>query len=314
MWESQVEYHVYHNDWLEVSKLLEVVPPYALSPGSLSISLDDIHPASSIEYGHEPPEFNKYSSFLQDLDTVCMTAKHQTFHVSYKQVIFCVVKEAYGAAACKQIYLFGGLLGPTNDGSSELLVIGDASIHPDAMQSLHKVVIHFCAQYNLLYLLDIYLDTHKLAIDHSSLSFLFDAAGDNEWVKCLLLMRVKGKEYDASFLNARAVAVLNSVPGNKLTVEMDDIIHAVDDIAGAGEMAALATLMLAPAPLQECLSSGSVKDTVALLNAPWRTLDQPFIDPACRNLKAKMSGYSELLDYLNWREGVFFSSLREFFR
>lgn len=84
--------------------------------------------------------------------------------------------------------------------------------------------------------------------------------GDNEWAKCLLLIRVRGKEYDASFSNARAVSALNSVPGNKLNVlETDNIIQAVDDIAeGAGEMAALATLMFAPSPLQECLSSGSV--------------------------------------------------------
>lgn len=73
-------------------------------------------------------------------------------------------------------------------------------------------------------------------------------------------MRIKGKEYETSFSNARAVASRNLIPGNKLTdLETDDIIQAVDDIAeGAGEMAALATLMFAPAPLQECLSSGSV--------------------------------------------------------
>lgn len=117
-------------------------------------------------------------------------------------------------------------------------------------------------------------------------------------------MRVKGKEYDASFSNARAVAALNSVPGNKLTVEMDDIVHAVDDIAeGAGEMAALATLMFAPAPLQECLSSGSVKRHCssaqctlenlrpALHRFPtlWNTLVAACFgqDPTCRNLKTK---------------------------
>lgn len=74
------------------------------------------------------------------------------------------------------------------------------------------------------------------------------------------MLRVKGKEYDASFSNARAVALRNLVPGSKLSKHaVDDIIHAVDDIAeGAGELAAIATLMFAPIPLQECLSSGSV--------------------------------------------------------
>ncbi|XP_042024596.1 uncharacterized protein LOC121771783 isoform X2 [Salvia splendens] len=354
LWESQVEYHVCHNDWLEVSKLLEVVPPYALSPGSLSISLDDIRPASSIEYGQEPPEFNKYSSFLEDLDTVCMNVQNirlfrfptnrsssvwlrrlmeqqlahkLIFLVDYWDRVSDIVPLLARSGFMSDLHDTSFLDG-ANDGSSELLVIGDASIDPDAMQSLHKVVVHFCSQYNLLYLLDIYLDTHKLAIDHSSLSFLLDAAGDNEWVKCLLLMRVKGKEYDASFSNARAVAALNSVPGNKLTVEMDDIIQAVDDIAeGAGEMAALATLMFAPAPLQECLSSGSVKRHCSSAQCTlenlrpvlhrfptlWNTLVAACFgqDPTCRNLKTKMSGYSELLDYLNWREGVFFSSLRD---
>ncbi|KAH6833706.1 spatacsin carboxy-terminus protein [Perilla frutescens var. hirtella] len=357
LWESQLEYHACHNDWLEVSKLLEVVPPYALSPGSLSISLDDIHPASSIEYGQELPGYS-YSGFLEDLDTVCMNVpnirlfrfstnrtcsawlRRQMEHQLAKKFIFLV---DYWNSVSDIVHLLAqsgfmidlhdnSFLDGTNDSSSDtLLVIGDASIDPNAVQSLHKVVVRFCAQYNLLNLLDIYLDVHKLAIDHDSLSFLLDAAGDNEWAKCLLLVRVKGKEYDVSFSNARAVAARNLVPGNKLTVlETDDIIQAVDDIAeGAGEMAALATLMFAPAPLQECLSSGSVNRHCssaqctlenlrpALHRFPtlWNTLVAACFgqDPVCCNLslKTKMSGYSELLDYLNWREGVFFSSIRD---
>lgn len=200
LWESQVEYHICHNDWLEVSKLLEVVPPYALSPGSLSISLDDILLASSI---HEPPEFNKYSSFLEELDTVCMTvpnirlfrfstnrsssvwlrrlmeqqlANKFIFMVDYWNSASDIVPLLARSGFMIDLHDSSFLDGANNSSSESLLVIGDASIDPDAIQSLHKVVIHFCAQYNLLYLLDIYLDTHKLAIDHNSLSFLLDAA------------------------------------------------------------------------------------------------------------------------------------------
>lgn len=52
----------------------------------------------------------------------------------------------------------------------------------------------------------------------------------------------------------------NLVSGGNLSVmEIDDIIRSVDDIAeGAGELAALATLMYAPLPIQTCLSSGGV--------------------------------------------------------
>lgn len=76
----------------------------------------------------------------------------------------------------------------------------------------------------------------------------------------MLLSRVKGREYDASLSNARSIMSHNLVPGSNLSVlEIDEIIRTVDDIAeGGGELAALATLLYAPAPIQNCLSSGSV--------------------------------------------------------
>lgn len=85
--------------------------------------------------------------------------------------------------------------------------------------------------------------------------------GDCHWAKWLLLSRIKGREYDASFFNARSILSRNnSVPSNNLGIlGIEEIIRIVDDIAeGGGEMAALATLMFAPVPIQNCLSSGSV--------------------------------------------------------
>lgn len=53
---------------------------------------------------------------------------------------------------------------------------------------------------------------------------------------------------------------LNSVHDPNLSVrDIDGIICTVGDIAeGGGEMAALATLMYAPSPIQDCLSSSGV--------------------------------------------------------
>lgn len=84
--------------------------------------------------------------------------------------------------------------------------------------------------------------------------------GDDQRDKWLLFLRVEGHEYDASFANARLIASKNLVPGNSLGVcEIDDIIRTLDDIAeGGGEIAALATLMYAPIPFEDCLCSGSV--------------------------------------------------------
>lgn len=75
-----------------------------------------------------------------------------------------------------------------------------------------------------------------------------------------MLSRVKGREFDASFSNARTVSSRGSVPTNLGVLEMDEIVRTVDDIAeGGGELAALATLMHAPGPIQSSLSSGVVK-------------------------------------------------------
>lgn len=93
-------------------------------------------------------------------------------------------------------------------------------------------------------------------------SVLCDASvqGDCHWARWLLLSRIKGHEYDASFANARSIMSDNLVHGGNLRGhEVDEVIRAIDDIAeGGGEMAALATLMYASAPIQNCLSSGSV--------------------------------------------------------
>lgn len=84
--------------------------------------------------------------------------------------------------------------------------------------------------------------------------------GDCQWAKWLLLSRIKGREYDASFSNARSIMSHSLVLGRNITLpEIDEIICTVDDIAeGGGEMGALATLMYAPAPIQRCISSGSI--------------------------------------------------------
>lgn len=199
LWESQLEYHVCHHDWLEVSKLLEVIPSYALSRGSLSISLDDVHSTSSVKYGQELPGYNNYENFLDELETVCMNVPGiKVFRFSAtravsawlrmlmeqqlaKEFIF-LIDYWHGTASIVPLLALSGFMTDMHDSSFldeandiSPLVISDASTNPDTVEALHKVVIHFCAQYDLLNLLDIYLDIHKLAMDNNSLSFLLDA-------------------------------------------------------------------------------------------------------------------------------------------
>ncbi|XP_058186031.1 uncharacterized protein LOC131303262 isoform X4 [Rhododendron vialii] len=357
LWESQLEYYICHNDWEEVSKLLDMIPSSSLSDGILQISLDGC--ASSI-CSREFPDYRNYMSPVEDLDAVCMDVPDvRIFMFSANNMCslwlrtlveqqlagkFVFMKEFWeGTAEIVPLLARSGFISCMRNISS-LTESAETSSDTNfsnssgasqvgTIRALNKLIIHHSVQYNFPNLLDLYLDHHKLALHKDSLSGLLESARDSQWAKWLILSRVKGLEYDSSFCNARSIASRNLVPGNSLSVlEIDDIIRTVDDIAeGGGEMAALATLMYAPVPIQDCLSSGSVirhssssaQCTLenlrpALQHFPtlWRTLvaacfgqstDCNFLGP-----KTKMVfRNSDLSDYLNWRENIFFSTGRD---
>ncbi|XP_049390854.1 uncharacterized protein LOC125855205 [Solanum stenotomum] len=358
LWESQLDYHIRHGDWLDVSSLLEAIPSYALTSESLSVSLDGVRSSSVDEYLQKPHDCGSYIYSLEEVDAVCMNVPSvQIFRFSAHSMCsmwllmlmerelakkFIFLKDYWGSTAdIVALLAQSGFIRdvhkslltdePADSWSESVLAISNARTHPDSIQAFHKVIVHYCSQHNLLNFLDLYLDHHKLALDHESVSWMQDAAGDNQWAKWLLLQRVKGKEYEASFSNARAVVSHNLVAGNSFsTMDIDDIICTVDDIAeGAGEIAALATLMYAPILIQDCLSSGSVNRLYSSVQCTLENL-RPFLqrfptlwraltaacfgqDPTCSSIgpKPKLFGYSDLLDYLNWRESVFFSSAHD---
>ncbi|KAL3339711.1 hypothetical protein AABB24_028361 [Solanum stoloniferum] len=358
LWESQLDYHIRHSDWLDVSSLLEAIPSYALTSESLSVSLDGVRSSSVDEYLQKPHDCGSYIYSLEEVDAVCMNVPSvQIFRFSAHSMCsmwllmlmerelakkFIFLKDYWGSTAdIVALLAQSGFIRdvhkslltdePADSWSESVLAISNAGTHPDSIQAFHKVIVHYCSQHNLLNFLDLYLDHHKLALDHESVSWMQDAAGDNQWAKWLLLQRVKGKEYEASFSNARAVVSHNLVAGSSFsTMDIDDIICTVDDIAeGAGEIAALATLMYAPIPIQDCLSSGSVNRLYSSVQCTLENL-RPFLqrfptlwraltaacfgqDPTCSSIgpKPKLFGYSDLLDYLNWRESVFFSSAHD---
>ncbi|XP_075084415.1 uncharacterized protein LOC107760795 [Nicotiana tabacum] len=357
LWESQLDYHIRHSDWLDVSRLLEVIPSYALTSGSLSVSLDGVSSSPVDEYLQKPHDCGSYIYSLEEVDAVCMNVPSvQIFRFSVHSMCstwllmlmerelakkFIFLKDYWGATAdIVALLAQSGFIRDVHKSlpmdelaeswSDSVLDISDARTHPHSIEAFHKVIVHYCSQHNLLNFLDLYLDHHKLALDHESVSWMQDATGDNQWAKWLLLQRVKGKEYEASFSNARAVVSHNLVAGNSFsTMEIEDIIHTVDDIAEGGEMTALATLMYAPIPIQDCLSSGSVNRLYSSAQCTLENL-RPFLqrfptlwraltaacfgqDPTCSIIspKPKLFGYSDLLDYLNWRESVFFSSAHD---
>ncbi|XVF15027.1 hypothetical protein REPUB_Repub09cG0114100 [Reevesia pubescens] len=353
-WESQLEYHIYHNDWEEVFKLLDLIPTSVLSNGSLQIALDGFQPASTVECSGYP-DFGNYICSVEELDAVCMDVPDiKIFRLSssvmcstwlrmlmeqelVKKLIF--LKEYWeGTAEIVSLLARSGFI--TNrykisfednsiERSSDLhFSSGGENFCADTVQALDKLLIRYCAQYNLPNLLDLYLDHHKLVLNDDSLFSLLEAAGDCHWARWLLLLRIKGHEYDASFANARSIMSHNLIHGGNLPgPEVDEVIHTIDDIAeGGGEMAALATLMYASAPIQICLSSGSVnrhnsstaqctlenlRPTLQRYPTLWRLLVSGCFgqDISFSFLGARAK--NALADYLNWRDNIFFSTGRD---
>ncbi|GMI68631.1 hypothetical protein like AT4G39420 [Hibiscus trionum] len=353
-WESQLEYHIYHNDWEEVFKLLDLIPSSVLSNGSLQIALDGFQTASTIECSGFPDAGN-YMYSVEELDAVCMDVPEiKIFRLSsifmcstwlrmlieqelVKKLIF--LKEYWeGTAEVASLLARSGFIVKRYKVSFEDNSIGRSSdldfssrnenFRADTVQALDKLLIHYCAQNNLPNLLDLYLDRHKLVFDDESLFSLQEAAGDCHWARWLLLSRFKGHEYDASFENARSIMSRNLIHGGGLHGhEVDDLIHTIDDMAeGCGEMAALATLMYASSPIQNCLTSGSVnrhnsntaqctlenlRPTLQHYPTLWRTLVSGCFGQDASVGFLRTGAKNALAEYLNWRNNIFFSTGRD---
>ncbi|XXG85857.1 hypothetical protein AAC387_Pa11g0871 [Persea americana] len=357
LWESQLEYHICHNDWEEVSKLLDMIPSTLLSNGSLQISLDGLYLSENVKCDKKFSDHIKYFCPSEELDDAYLTVPNIKIfkfsagsmcslwirmlmeEVLARKLIF--MKEYWeGTTEIMPLLARAGFIINTSQVSTlaepdENLADMNTSnvtedLHKDTLEALHKLVIHHCVHYNLPNLLDLYLDHHNLVLDKGSLSSLQEAAGDCQWAKWLLLSRIKGCEYEASFSNARSIMSHNIVHNGSLGVqEVHEIICTVDDIAeGGGEMAALATLMYASSPIQQCLSSGSVKRHRSssaqctfenlrhgLQQFPtlWRAFVTASIEldgnSSSLGLNAKrVLGKSALSDYVDWRGNIFCSA------
>lgn len=206
MWESQLEYHIRHNDWLQVSRVLEVIPSYALSHGNLGVNLESSRSAPVVEYPHEPeaPDSGNYAYFLEELDSVCLNVPDvqilrfpahiicsMWLRVLMEQQLakeYIFLKDYWGSVEeMVNLLARSGFIIDTHDSpvleegsfekfSDSLLSTNDSRSQSNTIQALHKLIVYYCAQHNLPNFLDLYLDHHKLGMDDEALSLLENAA------------------------------------------------------------------------------------------------------------------------------------------
>ena len=203
LWESQLEYHLCHNDFEEVSKLLDLIPASVLSDGSLQITLDNLQHAPEVGSNCEYPEYNSYICSIEELDSVCIDIPWvkifrfpaNAFCSMWLRTLmeqelakkFIFLNEYWeGTGEIVALLARSGLITSKSDkmtmedysveSSSNLNITDDGRFHVAPTEALHKLLVHYCVQYNLPNLLDLYLDHHKLALDNDSLGSLQEAA------------------------------------------------------------------------------------------------------------------------------------------
>lgn len=200
-WDSQLEYHICHNEWEEVARHLDLIPSSLLSDGTLQISLDVVQPFSAVGYSEQVSYHTDYPSAVEELDAVCMyvpDVKVFRFPVN----ILC----SSWLRMLMEQHLAKGLIFLRDFWESTLDIVpllarsgfvtrkfqislddgfswsstkvrhsaDDGSSLSSSVHGLHQVVIRFCAQHNLPNLLDLFLDHHELALDSDSLHQLLE--------------------------------------------------------------------------------------------------------------------------------------------
>ncbi|XP_020677460.1 uncharacterized protein LOC110096041 isoform X3 [Dendrobium catenatum] len=354
-WESQLEFHLSHNNFEEVHKLIGIIPPTLLSDETLKINLKH----SSSNSGNDAMAMGYLLDICAsgEVEPVCLFIPNiKVFRFSAVYMCSSWLKVLVEQELARK-YIF---LKDYWESTAELMPLitragliinaseistssqfSDSSLgldaervtdhaHNDTAEALHRLIMCYCTQHNFPHFLDLYLDHHNLVLDDDTLCSLREAAGDCQWAKWLLFLRVRGYEHEASFFNARSILSKQMANSNKLNVnEVDEIIKTVDDMAeGGGELAALATLMYESAPLQKFLCTGSVsrhctsssqctlenlKPGLEKFPTLWRTLvsacfGTDSVGISTSSSLSKFFGKSAFSDYLRCRDSLFSSA------
>lgn len=193
LWDSQLEYHISHNDWEEVAKLLDLVPPSSLSDGRLRIAFDDPQPAPAVVYNTEISISEDYPHAAMDIGVTCMNVpnvkifRHPVDMMSSlwlrmlletelaKKFIF--LREFWGnTSTIVSLLAHSGFITRKHDISADGNVLdakGDCIA--TTVLDLHKVFVRHCILFCLPNLLDLYLDHHMSDLYGESLGSLLEA-------------------------------------------------------------------------------------------------------------------------------------------
>lgn len=187
MWDSQFEYHICHNDVLEVRSLLKAVPHNLLSDGTLHIGVDYVRPSSISGRDKDFSAFNDYAYSVEEPDAPHVTVpfvnvfRFPLNSISSSWLVTLVeVELAQNLVFLREYW----------EGTSEIMfllaraglivarpamkIVADGSLHSegvyqaDTIRALDKLVVYHSMQNYLPNLLDLYFDYSKWILDEES--------------------------------------------------------------------------------------------------------------------------------------------------
>lgn len=236
-WESQFEYFVAHNDAGKVCELLDMIPNSILSEGIIRVNVDSLQAAANTLSDLTVPDYNMYICDSEEFEPVCVEIPHVKIfrslcnHESTLYIRMVMQQELakknifmkeYWQSTTEIIPLLAraGILikvGPKEECSTTFSAseIPDDAHHQGREGALHKLIIRFCVQYNLPYLLDLYLDISNLAPEKDCIRLLKETAVSfgailvyNTSYSALLFV------FSSLTSSSAELAVTNWLPGN----------------------------------------------------------------------------------------------------
>jgi spatacsin len=193
-WESQFEYHTAHNNLQEVLKLLDTIPIPLQSKGILTVNLENTSAAQNHGFyicaGEEiepsyvdvpgvrilrHPYIKNGTLWLRTI-TEKELAKKNIFLRDHWNGTGEIITVLSRAGLIFNFSVASDVNNALDEKSFLIQEVVDSADTKLSDEGFHKLVVHFCVQNKLPYLLDFYLDHHSLVGDHNSFHLLLDAA------------------------------------------------------------------------------------------------------------------------------------------
>jgi len=195
-WGAQLEYHVVHHNWPQVSALLDAIPHSVMYEGELQVHLGfdetvvlgeadpDVEEAFSPKGGNKEVKTVIPNVHILGIDMRPMSSAWLWHMMDMKLIKNHIFLRTHwqGTAELVSLLASAGLLfHHTSSGdfdnvgkqqSADGMGVHKDSLHKDTVQAFHELVVQHSVKHSLMNLLECYCNHHSLALDEGSATMM----------------------------------------------------------------------------------------------------------------------------------------------